>query len=292
MRYRVVHVTKYAGEEPVSVGCNEALLCPRATPWQTGVEHLLKIAPPPSTLSERIDWHGNRVAAFAFNQGYRELLVEATTTLTLAPRTIGPQSPSAPWETLRDRLLAAADAEARVASEFRFASARSAPRPDYAAYAAASFAPGRPIVAALADLTRRIRTEFAYDPVATTVATPVAEVFRTRRGVCQDFAHFQIAALRSLGLAARYVSGYLRTVPPPGQARLVGADASHAWLACWCGDLGWIDVDPTNDVFCNLDHITVAWGRDYGDVAPLKGVYIGSGLHTLAVGADVEPLPE
>ncbi len=141
-------------------------------------------------------------------------------------------------------------------------------------------------------MTARIHEDFVYDPRATTISTPVQEVFDQRKGVCQDFAHFEIACLRSLGLAARYVSGYLRTIPPPGKPRLIGADASHAWISVFCGPLGWIDFDPTNNVIPSADHLTIGWGRDYGDVCPLQGVFVGGGKHDLSVFVDVMPLDE
>jgi transglutaminase-like putative cysteine protease len=191
---------------------------------------------------------------------------------------------------VRDALHAHSDGEALAACEFAYDSSRIIRSPDLAAFAAESFPPGRPIIEAVANLTERVNHDFEYDPRSTTVTTPVSEVLRLRKGVCQDFAHLQIAALRSLGLAARYVSGYLRTYPPEGQPRLVGVDASHAWLAVYCGPQGWIDVDPTNNLFPDLEHLTVAWGRDYSDVCPLKGVYLGGGHHTLAVSVNVEPL--
>ncbi|MCA9209436.1 MAG: transglutaminase family protein, partial [Planctomycetales bacterium] len=145
-------------------------------------------------------------------------------------------------------------------------------------------------VEAATDLNARIHTEFAYDPRATTVNTPLEQVLKQRRGVCQDFAHLAIGCLRAMGLPARYVSGYLRTIPPPGQPRLVGADASHAWLSVYCGPLGWVDLDPTNNVIPTTDHLTVAWGRDYSDVCPIQGVFVGGGQHTMTVSVDVEPL--
>jgi transglutaminase-like putative cysteine protease len=157
-------------------------------------------------------------------------------------------------------------------------------------YAAPSFSPGRPWLAAVLDLTARVFSQFQYDPTATTVNTPVAQVLQNRRGVCQDFAHLQIGCLRSLGLPARYVSGYLLTAPPAGQQRLVGADASHAWLSAFCPELGWIDFDPTNNQIPTTKHITLAWGRDYSDVCPIKGVLVGGGQHRMRVAVDVVPV--
>jgi len=162
--------------------------------------------------------------------------------------------------------------------------------PVLAEYTAPSFTKERPLLEAVADLTGRIHRDFTFDRTATTVATPLQTVFRTRRGVCQDFAHLEIACLRSLGLAARYVSGYLESVPPPDQPRLTGADASHAWVSVFCPPVGWVDVDPTNDVLADERHVTVAWGRDYGDVSPLRGVILGGGQHALHVGVSVVPV--
>ena len=176
------------------------------------------------------------------------------------------------------------------ACQFCFESPRIRIRPEFAAYALQSFTPGRPMVEALLDLTARIHTDFRFDAKSTTVRTPTEEVFKKRRGVCQDFAHVQIACLRSLNLAARYVSGYLRTYPPPGKPRLIGADASHAWVSAYCPGIGWIDVDPTNNVVPSDGHVTLAWGRDYGDVSPLRGLILGGGAHTLKVGVDMEPV--
>jgi transglutaminase-like putative cysteine protease len=163
--------------------------------------------------------------------------------------------------------------------------------PELRSFAQPSFAADRPIVECLRDLTHRIHQHFAFDARATTVRTPLDEVFKLRRGVCQDFAHLAVGALRAMGLAGRYVSGYLRTNPPPGRPRLVGVDASHAWASCWCGALGWIDFDPTNNCFVSDDHITVAWGRDYDDVCPIQGVFVGGGEHRMGVSVDVAPLP-
>jgi transglutaminase-like putative cysteine protease len=174
--------------------------------------------------------------------------------------------------------------------EFSYPSPHVTTGPDLAAYASESFTPKRSLVAAAIDLMHRINREFVFDAGATTIATPVTQVLANRRGVCQDFAHLQIGCLRSLGLAARYVSGYLVTHPIPGQPRLVGADASHAWLSVWCPRLGWVDLDPTNDVLPSQRHVTLAWGRDYGDVSPLRGVLLGGRDHELKVAVSVTPL--
>jgi transglutaminase-like putative cysteine protease len=178
------------------------------------------------------------------------------------------------------------------AGEFTFDSPLVPLDTPFTDYARESFPPGRNLLAAVLDLTARIHRDFKFDPTATTVATPLARVLEQRRGVCQDFAHLQIACLRSLGLPARYVSGYLETVPPAGQAKLLGADASHAWVSFFCPGLGWIDVDPTNNLFPSMQHITLGWGRDYGDVSPIRGVLVGGEEHTLTVSVDVVALGE
>jgi len=227
---------------------------------------------------------------FSFNEGYQRLHVIATTTVTVRESDIPRNLPIVPWEVVVAALSRHATDADRDALEFGFASHRITCTPEMREYAAGSFQPGRSVVESIQDLTSRIHSEFAYDNRATTVNTPVAEVFRQRRGVCQDFAHLQIAMLRSLRIPAKYISGYLRTIPPNGQPRLVGADASHAWLSVYCGDGEWLDVDPTNDAICSTDHVTLAWGRDYSDVPPLTGVFVGGGQHRLMVNVDVLPI--
>ncbi|AMV16381.1 transglutaminase N-terminal domain-containing protein [Planctomyces sp. SH-PL14] len=286
MKYRIVHITRYSGTEPISVGHNEAWLTPRDSTSQKCLNHTLDIRPEPSITSRRTDYFGNTVTQFSFNQGYRALTVTAVNEVDLQiptrPTTVDPA-----WETVVESVRRHQTPEDLTAYEFGFDSPRCKARDEFAEYGRVSFYPGRPILEALSDLMRRIHTEFRYDTLATSVTTPVDQVFKLRKGVCQDFSHLMISILRSLGLAACYVSGYLRTLPPPGRPRLVGADASHAWLSAWCGPMGWVDLDPTNNKIPDVDHITVARGRDYGDVAPLKGVYIGGGKHELTVSVDV-----
>jgi transglutaminase-like putative cysteine protease len=199
---------------------------------------------------------------------------------------------SLPWESLRDSLARDHSRAGLDVYQFCFPSPHVPDVPRLGEYARASFPEGRPLAAGLLELTGRIHADFAYDPAATNISTPIDEVFRQRRGVCQDLAHVQIGCLRSLGLAARYVSGYLRTYPPPGKPRLVGADASHAWLSVHAGPLGWIDVDPTNNSLPRDEHITIAWGRDYSDVCPISGMFTGGGRHAMYVSVDVEPMGE
>lgn len=292
MRYRVTHKTTYTGEQPVSICHNEAWLRPRDLPHQHCDNYQLDISPAPSCQTQRLDYFGNHVAMFSFHQGYEALTVTSISDINLQSRHVTLEEPLPAWEMVREALRSPAHPEALAACEFRFDSPRVRATEEVAAYTRESFVPGRPFLDALNELTERIHRDFVYEPRSTTVTTPVHEVFRLRKGVCQDFAHLEIAMLRSLGLAARYVSGYLRTFPPPGQPKLVGVDASHAWLSVYCGEWGWLDVDPTNNLFPDLEHITVAWGRDYNDVCPLKGVFIGRGRHALEVSVDVSPLEE
>lgn len=289
MRYKIVHETRYSSVEPISVGHNEAWLSPRATGTQICVDHSLEIRPTPSIIISRHDYFENLTTQFAFNQGYETLSVTATSIVEVSPP-ISPRKQIA-WERVREDLRSHRTPDDFNALEFVFDSPRCRSSREFELYARESFPEGGDVWASLAHLMHRVFTEFQYDPTATTVTTPVEQVFRIRKGVCQDFAHLFISLVRSMGLAARYVSGYLRTIPPEGLPRLVGADASHAWASVYCGDLGWIDLDPTNDQFPSTDHITIAWGRDYSDVAPLKGVYVGGSSPQLSVSVDVEECP-
>ncbi|MEZ6064814.1 MAG: transglutaminase family protein [Planctomycetaceae bacterium] len=292
MRYRITHITRYTSGDPVSVGQNQAWLRPRVCDHQQVLRYRLKIDPPPSVQTERNDAFGNPLASFAFNEGYRQLTVTARGTVEVLPRPEIDPERTMDWETQAGFVAWPATADDREALQFRFESPRIPLSPALREFAEPSFPAGRPVLAGALDLTARIYKEFEYKPQSTTVNTAVSDVLKQRKGVCQDFAHLQIAALRSIGLAARYVSGYLRTTPPPGKPRLVGADATHAWLAVYCGPAGWVDLDPTNNVIPGTDHITLAWGRDYSDVPPLKGVFIGGGEMRLEVSVDVEPLED
>lgn len=290
MRYCIRHVTRYSGGKPVSVGHNQAWLRPRDLPWQMCLEHQLDIDPPPSLWVDRVDYFGNWMTTFTFDAGYDALTVTARNLVEVQPREWPSAESTSPWEEVC-RLVRQPTTDAALdAAQFAYDSPRAGALPAAEDYVRASFPPGRPILAAVLELTGRLFTDFKYHPQSTTVSTPIDEVFSNRAGVCQDFAHLEIAMLRTLGLPARYVSGYLRTIPPPGQPRLVGVDASHAWLSVYCGEVGWVDVDPTNNLVAGEDHIIVAWGRDYDDVPPLKGVFIGGEAHTLTVEVDVEPL--
>jgi transglutaminase-like putative cysteine protease len=290
MRYRVTHTTTYRAEEPVSVCHNAAWLAPRDTRTQRCEFHEMTFHPEPSIWDRRTDIFGNQVTHFSFNEGYRTLQVTAESRVALEETPVLEPAAAPEWEAVRDQLRIPPLPVDLDVLPFVFDSPRITRAAVLGDYARVSFTPRRPIVEAVLELTARLFHEFEYDPRATTVTTPVDEVMQHRKGVCQDFAHVQIGMLRSLGLAARYVSGYVRTSPSPDADQLVGGDASHAWLSVYCGDLGWVDVDPTNNKLTRDEHITLAWGRDYGDVSPIKGVYVGGGQHALSVSVHVTPL--
>jgi transglutaminase-like putative cysteine protease len=290
MIYKIVHRTTYKYKYPVSVGNHVACLKPRSLLHHQVAHSELRIQPPPATRTERVDYFGNLLCFFTVQEPHKELVVEAQSEVIMDGNAMPWPQESLPWEEAARLLPDDHTPEGLEAYQFGFESPRIRIRPEFASYALQSFTPGRPILDALSDLTARIHKDFRFDSKSTNVRTPTEEVFRKRRGVCQDFAHLQIACLRSLNIAARYVSGYLRTYPPPGQPRLVGADASHAWVSAYCPGIGWLDIDPTNNVVPSNGHVTLAWGRDYGDVSPLRGLILGGGTHTLKVGVDMEPL--
>ena len=291
VRYRVEHQTRYAYGTRVSTSQHVACLRPRALPTQRVHAFAISYGPEPSQISERIDYFGNWAEHFTILTPHAEMCVTSRSDVEIERRSpdLDPEQ-SVPWEAVRDALVYRKGIGAGEAAQFAYASPYTTIAPELAAFARDAFAPGRPFVAAAVALMHRIFSEFTFDPSSTTITTPVTRVLADRHGVCQDFAHLQISCMRSLGLPARYVSGYLLTTPPPGKPRLVGADASHAWLSVHCPVLGWIDLDPTNDLICDLRHITVAWGRDYGDVSPLRGVILGGAQHTLEVGVSVLPM--
>jgi transglutaminase-like putative cysteine protease len=288
MIYEIVHRTTCKYRHPVSVGKHVACLKPRALPNQQLVRSELRIEPAPATMTERIDYFGNLLYFFTVQEPHRELIVEARSDVRVADNAAAQPQDLLPWEEAAASLSSGQSPEALEAYQFRFESPRIKPRPEFAAYALQSFTPRRLMLEALLDLTARIHKDFRFDSKVTNVRTTTEEVFRKRRGVCQDFAHFQIACLRSLNLSARYISGYLRTHPPPGQPRLIGADVSHAWVSAFCPGTGWIDLDPTNNLIPSNGHVTLAWGRDYGDVSPLHGLIQGGGAHSLTVAVDID----
>lgn len=290
MNYHVTHNTIYTYDEPVSVAHNLAHLLPRPAPRHTWLTSELKILPEPSVRADREDFFGNRVTFFAIEEPHRSLNVTAMGDVELGPSEPLLLAPQISWEAACDLLRCDRRAETLNAYQYTFDSPGVRRGAELAAYALPAFGAGRPLLEAIQELTARIYRDFAYDPKATTIATPVVEVLECRRGVCQDFAHLQIACLRSLGLAARYVSGYLLTTPPPGMPRLIGADASHAWVSVYVPEMGWVDLDPTNNTMPSDRHITLAWGRDFHDVSPLHGVILGGGHHKVIVQVDVSPV--
>ncbi|MFM7179898.1 MAG: transglutaminase N-terminal domain-containing protein [Verrucomicrobiales bacterium] len=288
MRYRVTHRSCYRYASPVTVSHHLAHLAPRALPSQLCPWHRLEISPVPVARSTFADAHGNLTTYFEVEGAHESLTVTSTSFVEVRPSAAHDADSTPGW----DDITRACDAEKlnadAAAGEFRFASPMVPLGGDFADYARPSFPAGKPVLACVSDFIARLHAEFRFDTRATDVATPVAEVLVNRAGVCQDFAHLALACLRSIGLPARYVSGYLETLPPPGQEKLIGADASHAWIAVYCGgEAGWIDADPTNNLLPGSRHVTVAWGRDFSDVSPLRGVTIGAGDQLLEVSVDV-----
>jgi transglutaminase-like putative cysteine protease len=289
MEYSVRHRTAYRYIQDVANSCHVAHLVPRDTPQQRVRDAGLAITPEPALQSRRLDYFGNVQHLFAVEHPYKAFEVVSESRVVVSEPAMLEDADDVPWENVREVLERADAAAARDAVQFLFDSPLTRMRSDPADYARESFTPSRGILSAAADLTSRVHRDFRYDTTVTDACTPVEKVFQIRAGVCQDLAHVALAALRSVGLAARYVSGYLLTSPPPGQPRLVGTDASHAWFAVWVPSCGWVDFDPTNNMRAGQSHITVAWGRDYSDVVPLGGVVTGGGEHVIEVGVDVLP---
>ena len=287
MLYAIRHKTTFSYEEVVSVSHHVLHLAPRSHPQQTCFESETAVEPKPAVDSVGEDYFGNPIQHLTVQKPHKQLVVDARSRVEVRPAAQpAALEQSAPWEAVREQLAAC---ELLDAYELVFESPYVAGNDAVHEYALQSFTPGRPILAATMDLTGRIFREFQYRGGVSDVSTPVSDVFTMRQGVCQDFAHLEIACLRSLGLAARYVSGYLLTRPPEGEEKLVGSDASHAWVSVFAGDAGWVDFDPTNDTIPSVEHITFAWGRDYGDVSPINGFIVGGGTHEVSVAVDVSP---
>jgi len=284
MLYRITHSTRYAYPSPVTQCFNEAHLTPRALPGQRVREHSLQVNPLPAFLVNRIDYFGNDVSTFAVFEKHDRFAAVASSVVEVEPRD-GRILSSPPWEQVRDLLAQPFDADSIAASEFIFDSPYISALAELREYARPTFTSGRPLLDALEELTRRIHDEFKYQPKSTSIDTPLLEVLHKRQGVCQDFAHLMIGALRSLRLSARYVSGYLRSGP-----RFQGAAASHAWVSVFDPQNGWLSFDPTNNLMPSDAHITLAWGRDYGDVTPVKGLTLGGGGQSVEVEVRVQPL--
>ena len=290
MNYEITHITTYDYSHPVSVSHHVLRLHPRNLTRQVCVRNEVRIDPQAAVTKSHTDYFGNPVTFVTVEGAHKNLVVTSRSRVEVQS-TAPPKPTDTPaWETVRDLCLDDQPNDAAEACEFIYNSPYVKIQPAFAEYAAPSFVPGQPVLAAALDLTQRIYRDFKFDRKATTIATPLEEVLKNRRGVCQDFAQLEIACLRSIGIPARYVSGYLETQPPPGKPRLVGADASHAWVSLFCPGTGWIDLDPTNNVMPSTRHITLAWGRDYSDVSPIRGVILGSGEHSLKVSVDVLPL--
>lgn len=293
MKFHITHSTRYDYSQSVSLCHSEARLSPRTFSGHHCRSNQLSITPEPADFQERLDYFGNRVTYFAIQRPHNHLTITATSEVEIALSEPSASLTGSSWENVLTELRETASAKTTPADaliEAKFYcldSELAAASADIKAYALASFEPGRSLLQVAQNLTERIYHDFRYDPSFTTVATPLAVVLAHKRGVCQDFAHLAIACFRSFGLPARYVSGYIETTPPPGQVKLTGSDASHAWFSVFLPGSGWLDFDPTNNCRAGEQHITLAWGRDYSDVSPLKGLAVGGGKHRVSVSVDV-----
>jgi transglutaminase-like putative cysteine protease len=286
--YDIRHVTSYSYETQVSFARCSLRLEPRSGDGQQLVSHNVEIRPKPAGRTVRHDFFGTHTESIVIETPHRSLRIDSRSRVSVSRSAPGRGAESPAWEKVRDVAFESTSLGPESPIGYVFASSLVPVQRPVTSYAGLSFPPGRGILAGAVDLMHRIRTEFKYDPKATVISTPLAEVFEKRHGVCQDFAHVMIAGLRGLGLPAAYVSGYLRTIPPPGKPRLQGADATHAWVSLWCGDgLGWVGFDPTNDILVENDHIVLAVGRDFSDVSPVDGIIVGSRKQKLAVAVDV-----
>ena len=292
MIYAVRHRTTYTYEDEVTFARCVLRLTPRASADQTVLESTVTVKPAPASTVARVGPFGEDTLSVIVTEPHKSLIIDARSVVDVHAPAIGLVF-STPWEAVRDRSLATPGLGPDGPASFLYPTRRTPIVPAITDYARTSFPPGRPSVEATADLMTRIHADFRYDPGSTDVSTPAAEAFAARHGVCQDFTHVMICGLRGLGLPAAYVSGYLRTRPPPGRPRLEGADATHAWVLAWCGEsAGWLGFDPTNAVMVENDHIVLAIGRDYADVAPIDGIILAPGEQTLKVEVDVVPQDE
>lgn len=291
MIYDITHVTTYSYEAPVASARCALRLLPRGDAGQRVLSGRIDVTPGPHDWRERVDFFGNRVAEARIDAPHVKLGIAMRARVRVERAPARPEAETLAWERVRADAVATPSLGRDAPAHWLYPS-RLAPLYEPAtAYARESFAPGRPILEGAAELMRRIKADFVYDPSATHVAMPLAQAFEIRSGVCQDFTHIMIAGLRGIGLPAAYVSGYIRTIPPPGCAPLEGADASHAWISLWCGERdGWIDIDPTNAILVENDHVVIAVGRDYADVSPIDGVIFAAGRQKLDVSVSVTPL--
>jgi transglutaminase-like putative cysteine protease len=286
--YDIRHVTTYAYESAVSFARCTLRLEPRSGDGQMLVSHTVDIRPRPADRTIRVDFFGTSTESLVIEAPHRHLRIDSRARVEVSRHVPGRAAASPTWERIRELSFEANSLGPASPVGYVFASPLVPILGQVTSYAAASLPPGGGILVGAVDLMHRIRTEFKYDPKATVISTPLVEVFDKRHGVCQDFAHVMIAGLRGLGVPAAYVSGYLRTIPPPGRPRLQGADATHAWVEVWCGpDLGWIGFDPTNDILVENDHIILSVGRDFSDVSPVDGIIVGSPRQKLGVAVDV-----
>ena len=290
MLYEVRHETRFKYEWPVTISHQLLKLRPRRSTRQNVLQTRLSIAPQPGIQRDWLDYYGNVVEFVTVQSPHSELIVTSTSQVEVLPGMNIMLDFSPSWEVVAKSMRNPTQSEALAACQYCFESPFIRLHPEIREFALESFEPGRPLLAATMALTSHIYERFTYKGGVTDIYTPALEVLHHRHGVCQDFAHLQIACLRALGLPARYVSGYLLTHPPAGQQKLQGADESHAWISVWCPELGWVDFDPTNNQIPNLEHVTVAWGRDYGDVSPVSGFIFGGGEHEVDVGVDVIPV--
>jgi transglutaminase-like putative cysteine protease len=289
MNFRIRHQTLYEYSEPTAVSYNEVRLCPRNLANQTLIAKQITVEPKPPDLIERIDYFGNPTCFFAIDQPHTVMtvLVESHVRIRNSHNPLE-LFQSLAWEAATAHFANAADPDTITASEFILDSTLIKVSPELKSYAMPSFTPKRPLMEAIYDLMQRIYHNFEFKPGFTDTSTPLLQVLKQRRGVCQDFAQLAIGCLRSMGLPARYVSGYIETLPPPGKEKLKGADASHAWFSAYIPGYGWLDFDPTNNQIPSDQHIIVAHGRDFSDVTPIKGVIFSAGRHRLSVSVDVE----
>lgn len=294
VRYRISHLTQYNYQLPVSLSQQLLHLQPRELPWQHVQSADIHCTPEPQQRTVALDAFGNPACWLDIREPHQQLKLSAELDITVLPRAMPNFLLSPNWQAVvelcRFRGVALAHPDQLGALAFRQESPYVRIKHDFARFALPCFGTDTTLLTGVNALMLKIYREFEFDGDATEVGTPLLTVLAQRRGVCQDFAHLMIACLRSLGLPARYVSGYLLTEPPEGQPRLIGADASHAWISVWCPHFGWVDFDPTNGVLPDQQHITLAWGRDFSDVSPLRGVIIGGGEHTLEVSVTVMPV--
>ncbi len=286
MIYEISHWTEYRYADAVRLSKHVLHMQPREHPGQRVLSSSLELTPSPQVVHEHTDYFGNTVSSFTIAERHRGMHIRVRSKIECDERPVAPPKSSPPWDEVRTKWQAGAGD--RFEQEFLHPSPYAPYLHELRAWAEESFPPGRPLAEAALELTKRIHDRFTFDKAATSVSTPLGEVFENRRGVCQDFAHLEIAGLRALGLPARYMSGYLRTLPPPGRTKVFGGDASHAWVALACPGFGWLELDPTNDGMAGTGYVTLAWGRDYGDVSLIRGTLAGGGEHALYLSVNVD----